>query len=610
MKQTIETIEGALHKLNVNFSGDVDFTDCVVYGNCAPYGCCKCTHFEVVETSENGCKLIIPALNCGIYKYQLFIKLNSTNQEFLILEGDITVKDRLCDCSSDTVNDSTTTIVDATVSADTVDVNVTLEKGLQGEPGPTGPQGERGLQGPQGEKGERGEKGEKGDQGAVGPQGPQGIQGERGPEGPQGPKGEKGDPGSGGGAPDWISAQPLGESVSGAAAAGVNSIAIGFQSKAGDGANISIGNFTGRSSENAAEYCVLVGGGAYAKGSCVTTIGCNNSADFQGTSVGFCAYVNGDDGISLGANTNSNYQSITIGTGSYSGLSGISIGYGTYANDYGAAIGHGVTANNGEFVIGANSGGGAKTNFKILTRYLSNYSSATDSFGIAHDLYNQGGVYIECETTRYCFTFDELQEAINNRNAGGGGSSNKGMDMSAIYTYMDKYSKYEYYYQIQSDYPEEPIGDGGAYIYKYMLDLTPDGEWNYSLENLLEGYYLFYKEGNKGITKFASRLGKLTSGESMFRGCTNLTEFNAYLPSLQYAYLMFGEGSWDCTKLNIESLENIATSVPWGNNNDIHIGMANDLQYDYGDGVYQRCQNALQKLRDKGWIVYEIYSNN
>ena len=138
MKQIIETIEGALHKLNVNFSGDVDFTDCVVYGNCAPYGCCKCTHFEVVETTATGCELIIPALKCGVYKYQLFLKLNSTNQEFLILEGDITVKDRLCDCEKESVTDSASTTVDATVSADTVEVNVTMEKGPQGEPGPPG----------------------------------------------------------------------------------------------------------------------------------------------------------------------------------------------------------------------------------------------------------------------------------------------------------------------------------------------------------------------------------------------------------------------------------------------------------------------------------------
>jgi hypothetical protein len=145
MKQTIETIEGALHKLNVNFSGDVDFTDCVVYGNCAPYGCCKCTHFEVVETTDTGCELIIPALKCGVYKYQLFLKLNATNQEFLILDGDITVKDRLCDCSSDVVNDSSATIINATISADTVEVNVTIEKGPKGDTGPQGPAGESGI---------------------------------------------------------------------------------------------------------------------------------------------------------------------------------------------------------------------------------------------------------------------------------------------------------------------------------------------------------------------------------------------------------------------------------------------------------------------------------
>lgn len=317
MKQTIETIEGALHKLNVNFSGDVDFTDCVVYGNCAPYGCCKCTHFEVVESTDTGCKLIIPALKCGIYKYQLFLKLNSTNQEFLILEGDITVKDRLCDCSSDTVNDSITTIVDATVFADTVDVNVTLEKGLQGEPGPVGPQGPQGPEGPQGPQGEQGPQGIQGERGEQGPQG------ETGPEGPQGPQGEpgpQGPPGEGGGAPDWISAQPVNENNAPAATSSENSIAIGYGSITEDKPNLAIGNFA----HAKGQYVVSVGGGNQSEGNYITSLGINNGPKYDFNVMIGTLYYDADGTVS---NSSQGARNITIGTGaSNSGENNILIG--------------------------------------------------------------------------------------------------------------------------------------------------------------------------------------------------------------------------------------------------------------------------------------------
>lgn len=141
MKENITAFEGTLHKLTVNVSGVEDFSDYLVYGAAQPYGCSKCAHFEVVTKTEGTCEMIIPALSCGIYKYQLFIKRISTNQEFLILEGEINVKDRLCDCSAVTSNDETATVVDATFSADTVEVNVSIQEGAEGKPGPQGPAG-------------------------------------------------------------------------------------------------------------------------------------------------------------------------------------------------------------------------------------------------------------------------------------------------------------------------------------------------------------------------------------------------------------------------------------------------------------------------------------
>ena len=487
MKQNIQTIEGALHKLNVNFSGDVDFTDCVVYGSCAPYNGCKCTHFEVVETSDNGCKLIIPALNCGIYKYQLFIKLNSTNQEFLILEGDITVKDRLCDCSSDTVNDSTTTIVDATVSADTVDVNVTLEKGLQGEPGPTGPQGERGLQGPQGEKGERGEKGEKGDQGAVGPQG---IQGERGPEGPQGPKGEKGDPGSGGGASiDWAINTATDKTLP--TAATTNSIVIGYNSSTNNdrlGGSVSIGNNVtlteydpygnwgdvagkqvnvGCDNSNVGYGSVTIGYDANTTGDSATAVGFLTDAAAYATGLGYQAHGYGESSVAIGNTANAsdsfavaignsvsgNYvgvsigswacnlgQGVAIGSRSSSDWGGVAIGYETYVFSAGVAIGNQAQSPNGEITLKSNE--------------------------------------VECKIYADRITL--------NGNDFGGGSG--GTDYAQQMLYKVKYAHADLSDVRNSqssewkDIFDEYGNNQGYYHYPYYDDISPDGEWYYDLK--------------------------------------------------------------------------------------------------------------------------------
>ena len=163
--QDIKTLEGTLHRLILNFTGDVDFNDYEVYGSCSSYGCSKCHHFEVEDNI-----VIIPALKCGIYKYQLFIKQISTNQEFLILSGNITVKDRICDCN-DAVNDSAQTVIDAVINADTVQVEVTIEKGPKGDTGEKGEKGERGEDGRDGRDGIDGKDGEDGKDGKDGQDG-------------------------------------------------------------------------------------------------------------------------------------------------------------------------------------------------------------------------------------------------------------------------------------------------------------------------------------------------------------------------------------------------------------------------------------------------------
>ena len=95
----------------------------------------------------------------------------------------------------------------------------------------------------------------------------------------------------------------------------------------------------------------------------------------------------------------------------------------------------------------------------------------------------------------------------------------------------------------------------------------------------------------------------------MFYNCPKVHTFYADLSRLEGGSYMFGSDSYNCTSLNVESVEHIANSIGecYG---EIYIGMANKLQYDYGDGKYYRCQEALQKIRNKGWTVYEIYSEN
>lgn len=95
----------------------------------------------------------------------------------------------------------------------------------------------------------------------------------------------------------------------------------------------------------------------------------------------------------------------------------------------------------------------------------------------------------------------------------------------------------------------------------------------------------------------------------MFYRCVKLKEFYADLSEVWGVSSMFGYDTWSCTSLNVESVENIANSI-CESYSEIYIGMARELQNDNGDGKYSRCQEALNKIRNKGWTVYEIYSEN
>lgn len=391
MKQNINTIEGALHKLRVNFSGDVNFEDYAVYGSCVQFGCNKCKHFEVIERTENECTLVIPALKSGVYKYQLFIKQELTHQEFLVLDGEITVKDRICGCDGTQINDSETTIVDAAISADNIDVNITIEKGLQGDPGPQGPIGLTGPEGP------RGEKGEKGDTGERGPQGEQGERGEQGPEGPQGPQGEpgpQGPPGESGGI-DWaentLTYQATPPDIQGYnGAASENDIAIGYRTKvlSANGEDLVIGN--GATITNA-DYSIAIGSGA--------SVGNSETWGSNAVAIGRGATADGSYTIALGADATATCEksvegndrsqgSIAIGKGASANGANIAIGKGAVADDIGAlAIGN-FTEAKGNDVI---SIGGLSEGHDIVSIGSSNICRKSFNVMIGSDYYDADG---------------------------------------------------------------------------------------------------------------------------------------------------------------------------------------------------------------------------
>ena len=545
MKQTIETIEGALHKLNVNFSGDVDFTDCVVYGNCAPYGCCKCTHFEVVETTDTGCKLIIPALKCGVYKYQLFLKLNS-NQEFLILEGDITVKDRLCDCEKEGVTDSTITTVDATVFADTIDVNVTLEKGIQGEPGPQGPIG---LTGPEGPRGEKGEKGDTGERGPEGPQGPQGPQGEPGPQGP---------PGTGGGASiDWIQNTDTGVISIGKNQTLVHntnpslitrdSIVIGNNTRCADYGPYPV----------TPERCVVIGNNTTVEDYYCCTLG-NNISTY------------GQDAVAIGEFAQAHYQ-------------GISIGSWSYAYDDAVAIGYNAQADSGNITL---KSGNVEVKFFANGMTINGNSIG----GGGSDSFNYGAYFNYEKKYKDCYSIDDMN-SLSGYNGNGYYNWRDDLDENGAWNYnlerMDSnMPDFQYWYEGYNSYPRSLRA-----FNSYMPNITDlDGSFQECSE--LESWECY----TRNCHYF----------QNTFTGCTKLKYWRGAFSNTQTPQCgaMFGNASDNCAQLDLASVQHIAQVIPYGNGYTITLGVSQSL-----NGSYD-LEQALNELYNNGWSVEVIYSDN
>lgn len=534
MKQDLTITEGVKSLIQINLSGDYTFTDFTVTGSCAAYGCCKCIHFEIIEKDDKTCKMYIPALACGLYRQEIYIKNIITNQEFLILNGEIAVKNRLCDCGGDALS-SEIINVDASISADIVEVNVTLEKGVQGDPGPQGPQGPQGEQGPQGLTGPQGPQGEPGPQGEQGPKGEKGDTGERGPQGEPGPQGPQGPPGEGGGASiDWAINTATDKTLP--TAATTNTIVIGYNSSTNNdrlGGSVSIGNNVtlteydpygnfgdvageqvnvGCNNSNVGYGSVTIGFEANTTKDRGTAVGHKTDANGYATALGFQAQALGEHSVAVGDTAHADYTyTIAIGNGSQVeaengiaignsalansngsisiGLSanstsedGISIGHGAYTYEgYSISIGQSAHGEYGGIAIGP-SANAASGQIDLRTNNgSSNYVNfrvcgpSGSTIGTQGQFSpTNGGIYIQSGPD-----WDMKGEYFIpfEQLGGGGGGSSEGGSSFSYGTYFNYEKKYK-----NCSSTDDMAGVAGGES-GWRKDLDENGAWNYNLEN-------------------------------------------------------------------------------------------------------------------------------
>ena len=586
------TMEGANYRLHIHLNGIEDVSDYEVYGYTQPVPSKGNIHYHFLndEVIGNDVRLIIPPMARGIYQYQLFVKRVSTNQEFVLLSGRLEVQNRICDEATETPLYQASASLDVAISGDEYHVDVTIHEGVNGR---DGKDGEKGDKGDRGERGEQGEKGEKGDPG------------ERGEKGETGEKGEKGDDGL----VDYSLVAPISH--------------VGDESHLTDEqktlleqvANGEIGGGSGASIDwvQADEFNnILIGEGITEKTNNSTLIGhyifCKDGEwrNFTESSVviGNQATNQGVNCVTIGGNTygynataingDANYRSVSVGYNSWTSSEAVAIGYEAMADSYGLAIGYQARVYNGNITL---KSGSVEVNF------------TPEGMTLNGEPYGQGGGGSDGDV-------GDITTAVR-----------KAVLQSELFD--SKYSGFDmssYRYSCGSQWMSKD-GYSGDW-YQYYDDMTSDGAWLYSF-NSYSCNSAFYE--CFWIKAFAAKLidcndssymfydclqlrdfytpNKIYNSQSMFCGCTNLSEFYGDLSELTSAYYMFGTDSYSCAKLNLKSIQNIANSIGYYGG-EICIGIENSLQYDTGDGQWQLCQQALQQIRDKGWTVYEIYSDN
>lgn len=84
-----------------------------------------------------------------------------------------------------------------------------------------------------------------------------------------------------------------------------------------------------------------------------------------------------------------------------------------------------------------------------------------------------------------------------------------------------------------------------------------------------------------------------------------MKDFDADLSEATGLATMFGNDSNNCAKLNLKSIKNILRTIKTNDREQgIYLGIDSSLQGD------SELEETLQQIREKGWVVYEIYSNN
>ena len=130
----------------------------------------------------------------------------------------------------------------------------------------------------------------------------------------------------------------------------------------------------------------------------------------------------------------------------------------------------------------------------------------------------------------------------------------------------------------------------GEYMFRNCDNLT---SFNSDLSSLTGGEYMFYY--CQELTSFTFNLSSLTNGNSMFNGCYRLTTFTSDLSSLTK-----GSGMFQSCKLNVESVENIASSINTYNGGQITIHVDTTMS-DEDKALVLSYFNTISS--SKGWTV-------
>lgn len=124
MEKNLTVFERTLHKIHITFAEDASVSNFTWCGAAKSMYGCECFHFDST-IKGNEVIMTTPSLSTGLYKYQIFCK-NRDNVEYLVLSGDINVKDKLCDCDQQPAIDSNESTAEVTVSPEVINVTVIL----------------------------------------------------------------------------------------------------------------------------------------------------------------------------------------------------------------------------------------------------------------------------------------------------------------------------------------------------------------------------------------------------------------------------------------------------------------------------------------------------